>query len=278
MHISVIIPTHNRAHCLADTLDSVLAQSMQPHEIIVVDDASTDNTAACLKRYPSIQYLAPQHKKPQGVSSARNRGIGHASGDWIALLDSDDRWAPKKLQRQYEAWQQNPEHRIIHTDERWIRNGRFVNPMKKHAKGGGDQFFRSLALCCISPSSVLLRRTLLHEVGLFDETLPACEDYDLWLRITANNTVLYVDEALTLKYGGHEDQLSKRFWGMDRFRIQALIKLLERTPLSPKQREATLMMLCKKTRILLQGALKRDHHNDAAHYRTILRQYASPVA
>ena len=115
-----------------------------------------------------------------------------------------------------------PEARLCHTEEIWIRNGVRVNQMKKHAKSGGWLFQRSLALCCISPSSVLIHRSLFEDYGDFDESLPACEDYDLWLRITARESVAYVEVPQIYKYGGHEDQLSRAFWGMDRFRIQAL--------------------------------------------------------
>lgn len=260
--ISVIIPSHNRAHLLPRALDSVLAQTLPPLEIIVIDDGSSDGTSTLVARdYPQVTLLQQQNR---GVSAARNRGIRHARGDWIALLDSDDQWLPAKLARQWQACQKQPEAPLIHSDEIWIRNGRRVNPMNKHKKTGGWIFQRCLPLCAISPSAALIRRDLFDEVGLFDETLPACEDYDLWLRICSRYPVGYIDEPLLIKYGGHEDQLSRRHWGMDRFRLQALERILQQ-PLGDEDRDAAHAMLLKKANILLKGACK--HGN-----QTLIRQ------
>ena len=256
--ISVIIPSHNRAHLLPRALDSVLAQTLPPLEVIVIDDGSNDGTATLVARdYPQVTLLQQQNR---GVSAARNRGIGHAQGDWIALLDSDDQWLPAKLERQWHACQKQPAAPLIHCDEIWIRNGRRVNPMNKHRKTGGWIFQRCLPLCVISPSAALIRRDLFDEVGLFDETLPACEDYDLWLRICSRYAVDYIDEPLLIKYGGHDDQLSRRHWGMDRFRLQALERILQQ-PLIDEDRDAAHAMLLKKANILLKGACK--HGNQA---------------
>ncbi|MBL3619114.1 MAG: glycosyltransferase family 2 protein [gamma proteobacterium endosymbiont of Lamellibrachia anaximandri] len=228
MQISVIIPTYNRVDTLPRALDSVLSQHLAPDEVIVVDDGSTDETAELIsRRYPQCRYL---HQPNQGVSSARNLGIREAQGEWIALLDSDDAWLPQKLQLQSEALKAEPGHLICHTEEIWIRNGVRVNAMHKHAKSGGFIFDRCLPLCAISPSSVILHRSLFDSVGLFDERLPACEDYDLWLRICATEPVLFLSEPLITKYGGHADQLSHKHWGMDRFRIQALEKIVQAGP------------------------------------------------
>lgn len=258
MKISVIIPSWNRADQLAAALDSVYAQTLAPHEVIVVDDGSTDTTRQRVTgHYPQVHYIY-QHNK--GVSSARNNGIAAASGDWIALLDSDDRWQPGKLQHQRQALAANPGYRLCHSDETWIRNGKRVNPMKKHAKVGGHIYRQCLPLCVISPSAVMIHRELFEDVGVFDETLPACEDYDLWLRICAVYPVLYVDQPLVIKVGGHEDQLSRRYWGMDRFRIQALEKMLAAGCLGDQDHAVTLKTLHEKIAIMLQGAVKRDNH------------------
>ncbi len=258
MKISVIIPSWNRAEQLAAALDSVYAQTLAPHEVIVVDDGSTDTTRQRVTgHYPQVRYIY-QHNK--GVSSARNTGISAASGDWIALLDSDDRWQPGKLEHQQQALAANPGYRLCHSDETWIRNGKRVNPMKKHAKVGGHIYLQCLPLCVISPSAVMIHRELFEAVGLFDETLPACEDYDLWLRICAVYPVLYVDQPLVIKVGGHEDQLSRRYWGMDRFRIQALEKMLAAGCLGDQDHAVTLKTLHEKIAIMLQGAVKRDNN------------------
>ena len=265
MKISVIIPSWNRADRLAAALDSVRAQSLVPHEVIVVDDGSTDNTRELLSRhYPEVRYLYQQNN---GVSSARNTGIMAASGDWIALLDSDDRWEPLKLERQQQAIQAQPGYRLCHCDEIWIRNGKRVNPMKKHAKQGGKIFRHCLPRCVISPSAVMIQREVFADIGLFDENLPACEDYDLWLRICARHPVLFVNQPLVIKVGGHDDQLSRRYWGMDRFRVQALEKILAAGVLDDQDHAAALYMLQEKLAILIQGADKRDNQTLAGQYR-----------
>lgn len=262
--ISVVIPTFNRSARTLHAVSSVLEQDTAPCELWIIDDGSTDDTAARIQERiataggpTSIHYL---HQENAGVSAARNLGIKRSTQPWIAFLDSDDRWMPQKLQRQWNAHLAAPSLRLWHSDEIWIRRGVRVNPKKKHQKRGGEIFLHCLPLCCISPSAVMIHRSLFRDLGLFDEGLLAGEDYDLWLRICSREAVGYVDEALLLKYGGHEDQLSTAHWGMDRFRVFALEKLLldPDAPLTPEQREATHACLRKKLEILMQGALKRD--------------------
>ncbi len=256
--ISVIIPSYNRAHTLQRALDSVLAQTLLADEIIVVDDGSTDNTEQLIRQhYPDVIYLKQDNL---GVSAARNRAIKTAKGEWLALLDSDDEWLPHKLETQLALFEQQPGHKLIHSDEIWIRNGKRVNQMNKHTKVGGWIFQKCLPLCAISPSAALIHNSLFDEIGLFDESLPACEDYDLWLRITSRYPVLYCEEALILKYGGHADQLSQQHWGMDRFRIRALVNCLSHCKLSAEDFSAAHKMLEKKLRILLKGAAKHNNH------------------
>ncbi|MAR87655.1 MAG: glycosyl transferase [Rhodospirillaceae bacterium] len=265
MNVSAVIPTFNRGHCLLRAINSVLAQTTPVDEIIVVDDGSDDKTYDLLVKselldmrgqLPNIRYLYQENK---GVSAARNLGIKEAENEYIALLDSDDAWAETKIERQaLKLEKKNFSCRITHTEEIWLKDGQRINPKKKHKKSGGFIFEKCLPLCCISPSSVLLHRTLFDDYGFFDEKLPACEDYDMWLRLCAFEEVLFVEEALTIKYGGHADQLSRSFWGMDRFRVQALEKLINSGKLSKTQRSQALEMLVKKIEILLLGAKKRE--------------------
>ncbi len=258
MHsISVIIPTYNRRGTLSRALDSVLAQTYPAHEIIVIDDGSTDGSAAWIRdQYPQIILLEQEN---QGVSAARNHGINESTGHWLAFLDSDDAWLPEKLELQIEALNSKPDIRLCHTEEIWIRNGRRVNQMKKHQKSGGWIYERCLELCCISPSSALLKRELLDELGNFDESLPACEDYDLWLRVCAREPVLYLETPLIYKYGGHEDQLSRLHPAMDRFRVQALTKIAESHDIEPAKRRLARLEIKRRLEILILGARKRDN-------------------
>ncbi len=266
--ISVIIPSYNRAPLLARALRSVYQQTRPAAEVIIIDDGSTDDTRMMISRhFPGVRYY---HQDNRGVSAARNHGIHQATGQWLAFLDSDDTWLPEKLARQAAVIESHADCQLVHSDEIWIRHSRRVNPMKKHRKSGGNIFSHCLPRCVISPSAVAIRATLLKEAGLFDESLPACEDYDLWLRICHRYAVHYLDEPLIIKYGGHEDQLSRRHWGMDRFRIRALEKLLLLPSLSRAQRQAALAMLAKKTQIYLQGAEKRNKSSEIDRCRTLL--------
>ena len=276
--VTVIIPTFNRIQTLARALQSCISQTHPPDQIIVVDDGSTDGTDTLVrKQFPQVDYLVQPNL---GVSAARNRGIRQAirqgHNGWIALLDSDDEWLPEKLERQLAAWQRQPHHRLIHSNEIWIRQGRRVNAMNKHRKMGGHIFRHCLPLCIISPSAVLLQHSLLDDTGLFDESLPVCEDYDLWLRICHREAVLLVDEPLIIKYGGHPDQLSRKHWGMDRFRVQALQRCLHAEALNEADRQACIAMLLDKLDILIQGADKRGQQQDVSRYQQIRRQYTEP--
>ena len=274
--ISVIIPTYNRTKKLQRALASVFAQTRKLDEVIVVDDGSTDDThAQVVKYYPQVTYL---HQQNAGVSAARNLGIMQAKGDWIALLDSDDQWLPMKLEKQLAVIEDDTSIKIIHTNETWIRNAKQVNQMDKHKKQGGWIFKHCLPLCVISPSSVMLHRSVLDDVGLFDESLPACEDYDLWLRVCAKYQVHYLEEPLIMKYGGHEDQLSYKYWGMDRFRITALTKILLKNVLTPDDRTAAIDILSNKIDIFSAGAKKRGRMDDYQTYQAIKKRVCGELS
>lgn len=272
----MVVPTFDRAEVLPRALDSVIEQTRLPVEVIVVDDGSTDATAELVEsRFPGVLVLRQENR---GVSAARNRGIGASRGEWIALLDSDDEWRPRKLERQLSALEAQPDLRICHTDEIWIRRGRRVNPRQIHAKHGGWIFEHCLPLCAMSPSSVVIHRSIFDAVGMFNEALPACEDYDLWLRICSRYPVLYLDEPLVVKYGGHEDQLSSRIWGLDRFRIQALEKVLCDGSLSDDDRDSAASMLLQKVDIYLKGARKRGKSSDVDEYEDKRARWSEIVA
>lgn len=269
--ITVIIPTFNRKVVLQRALVSVFQQTREPDEVIVVDDGSTDQTEGMVKRqFPSTTYIKQDNL---GVSAARNRGINAAQSDWLAFLDSDDEWLMTKLEKQTIGLNARPDCKICHSDEIWIRRGTRVNSKLKHAKSGGWMFQRCLPLCAISPSSVIIHRSIFTELGGFDEALPACEDYDFWLRVTSRFPVLLVDEPLIIKYGGHHDQLSRKHWGMDRFRIKALENILASPHLSPADEKAALNMLLQKLEIYLAGARKRDKSADVTQFECLYQKY-----
>jgi glycosyltransferase involved in cell wall biosynthesis len=268
--VSVIIPTYNRGWTLRAAVDSVLAQNYRDFELIVVDDGSTDNTAEILQSYgPDVQVLRQANA---GVSAARNTGVDSAKGIFIAFLDSDDRWLPDKLGVQVDFFASHPEAVICQTEETWIRKGKRVNPKKVHQKPSGRIFKASLALCLVSPSAVMLRKALIDEIGGFDETLPACEDYDLWLRVSARYPVHLLRTPLIIKNGGHADQLS-RMPGLDRYRIKAIEKILSTGTLSADRRRAAIEMLLRKAAIYAGGCRKRGKNKEARVYENLLRAY-----
>ncbi|MFQ5667632.1 MAG: glycosyltransferase family 2 protein [Candidatus Binatia bacterium] len=273
MRVSVVIPTFNRQALVGEAVASVCAQQGAACEIIVVDDGSTDDTAAVLQRAfaTCIRLLRTANR---GVAAARNLGVRASAGDLIAFLDSDDLWLPGKLAAQLDFFAHHPEAEICQTEEIWFRHGVRVNPRRRHCKPSGDVFAASLKLCLVSPSAVMLRRGLFERVGGFDEGLPACEDYDLWLRIARDTPVWLVNRPLVIKRGGHADQLSRRFWGMDRFRVAALAGLLaDGRALSAPRRQAVRTILAEKCAILAHGAARRGRHDEAQRYRVLSAAY-----
>ncbi|MBN1794094.1 MAG: glycosyltransferase family 2 protein [Candidatus Omnitrophica bacterium] len=271
--VSIIIPTYNRGRFLQTAIDSVMRQSYADWELIVVDDGSTDETSGILKDYG--HRIRSIYQDNQGPACARNAGVRNATGELIAFLDTDDRWRKRKLELQRALFWENPGCYITHTEETWYRHGRFLNPLKKHRKQSGDIFWQAVKLCAVSMSTVLLRREVFDRIGYFDETFPVCEDYEFWLRASACYPILLLDKKLTLKEGGHTDQVSSRFLGqMDSFRIRALLKLLESGTLSEEQHRLAREELAHKCTIYGSGCAKRGRHREAAYYRELAEKYA----
>ena len=252
---------------VGEAVESVLAQSYPAWELIVVDDGSNDGTSEHLAQYgASVRSVSRQRS---GVAAARNYGVGIARGRYVAFLDSDDLWMAKKLAIQMAFMEQHPEVQICQTEEIWVRRGVRVNPKTKHAKTSGDIFRRSLDLCLVSPSAVMMTKQLFNQFGGFDESFPVCEDYDLWLRIGVHHVVPLIPIPLVVKRGGHRDQLSHSVWGMDRYRVQSLRNLLG-NGLSGEKREWVIEALKRKISVLCQGARKRGKEYEATAYEGIL--------
>ncbi len=297
--ISVIIPTFNRAWCIADAVESVLSQNYQCQnhrgnmEVIVVDDGSTDNTRKVLEPFmDQIKFLRQEN---MGVSAARNCGIKNSCGEFVAFLDSDDLWMPEKLSCQMGFFNSHPKAMICQTEEIWIRKGKRVNPGLKHKKLSGMIFEASLHLCLVSPSAVMMRRKFFDIKGMFDENLPACEDYDMWLRTAIDMPIYLVDTPCIIKNGGHDDQLSAAH-SLDKYRISAIVKLLKEkdcknesdcngsgrnepdrnescSRLTGEQRNAAVRVLHKKCKVYSQGCLKRGKREESEYYRQLIHDY-----
>ncbi|MFC1570255.1 glycosyltransferase family 2 protein [Candidatus Omnitrophota bacterium] len=269
---SVIIPTYNRCKFLEVAVPSVLDQTFGDLELIVIDDGSSDGTREFLSNLGSdrLKYV---YQDNSGVSSARNRGLKEAAGRFIAFLDSDDWWTLDKLEKTAQYIERFPEISIFHTKEVWYKGGKLLDHKKKHLKPTGNVYKKALPLCCISISTAVIKRNVFDAVGTFDERLEACEDYDFWLRATNKFEVKLIPEKLTLKDGGRPDQLSSSVWGLDRFRIKALEKMLSSGSLDPDNYKATFTELEKKCEIFAVGCEKRGKKSDAGYYRNLPNKY-----
>jgi glycosyltransferase involved in cell wall biosynthesis len=255
---------------LLEAIDSVFAQTTEAFELIVIDDGSTDGTVEHLTSLDkTIRIERIEHRGP---AAARNRAVELARAPLIAFLDSDDLWAPTKLERQLTFMRENPGCAISQTDEIWIRNGRRVNPGMRHRKRAGDIFIDSLRTCLISMSATIMRTDLFRSRGGFDEVMTAAEDYDLWLRILIDHEADLLDEALVTRRGGHPDQSSATTPAIDRFRILALIKLLTDDRLSPMRRAAVVEVIAEKCRICAGGLARRGRIDQARLYQRIADQ------
>jgi glycosyltransferase involved in cell wall biosynthesis len=268
--VSVVIPTFNRGWIIQEAVESVLAQDFDDFEVIVVDDGSTDDTLDILDAYKDRIHLLRQDNK--GVSAARNKGISASSGRFIAFLDTDDLWLPGKLSIQMAFFESHPTALICQTEEFWVRNGVRVNPKHRHKKPSGMIFERSLHLCLVSPSAVMVKRSLLDVIGLFDERLKACEDYDMWLRVSCRYPVYLIDTPLIVKRGGHVDQLSS-MPGLDKYRIMSIQKLMEDNLFTREQYDAALKVLIQKSFIYANGCRKRGRDAEADYYEKLPDKY-----
>lgn len=262
MKISVIIPTFNREDLLKRSVSSVLNQTHAELELIIVDDGSTDNSRQVAKDFLSDSRVRYVYQENSGVSSARNLGVSVSSFEWVSFLDSDDEWLENKLQKQVELHTKKPDLLFIHTEENWIRNGKKVNKPKQYKKHGGYIFSKCLSLCAIAPSAVLMHKSLFNEMYGFSTDYTVCEDFELWLKVTSKYEVGLVDEPLVNKYGGHEDQLSTKFFAMDLYRVRALFHILNIRNLSLEEQTQVKEVALKKCDILLKGYEKHSNFKD----------------
>lgn len=264
--VDIIVPSYNRKAFLKKAVRSVYKQTYSNWRLIIIDDGSTDGTH--LEDYGSRTQLF-RFDENKGVSFARNQGIKNSSAEWLAFLDSDDEWMPSKLEKQIQLAHKNPSAKWIHCNEIWIKNNQLLNQKKQHEKSGGRIFDRCVSLCCVSPSAVLIKRELFEELGFFREDFPVCEDYELWLRLSASYNIFFLEEALVVKQGGHPDQLSKKFKAMDYWRVKALIPFLKDGRLSLEERRKVRHSLLKRTDILLKGYKKHKSFQNQAEIQSL---------
>jgi len=269
---SIIIPSYNRANFLKIAVRSVLNQDFTDYELIVVDDGSYDNTKKVIdsisdKRFKSL------YQSHKGVSAARNNGLGLAKGKFICFLDSDDRFCKNKLSITFSYIKKYPKYKIFHTEEIWYKKGNLLPQKIHHKKPSGSAFENAAKLCCIGMSTAVVKKEIFKEIGNFDEKLPACEDYDFWLRVTSKFDIFLIPHQLTLKEGGHPDQQSKKYPAMDIFRIYALQKTLESKKLAKNYRKVALNELKHKCSIYLKGAKKRNKISEINKYQELIKKF-----
>ncbi len=303
---SIIIPTFNRASLLKIAVDSVLSQTFNDWELIIVDDGSTDGTKKIIEEYlkgigfrvkeksQSHQVTKSQEKtgeavtwcrgdiciryfyqENKGPAAARNRGLKETKGEYICFLDSDDRFVMRKLEVTYEYIKKYPQFKVFHTEEIWYSAGRLLPQKKIHQKPDGNVFGRALKICCISISTACIHRSVFEDRGSFDENMPVCEDYDFWLRVTLKYPVKLIPQYLTIKEGGRDDQQSKRYPALDKYRIYAITKLLEENDLPPDSYRMAVEELKKKCAIYVKGANKRGKHQEAQKYTILLKKFSN---
>ena len=223
--VSVIIPTHNRAELLCFTVKSVMNQTFQDFEIIIVDDASTDNTEEIVNslRDKRIKYI--RHETNKGEAGTRNTGVQNGKGEYIAWLDDDDEWLPDKLQRQVAILDHSPkEVGGVYTGRVNVdgTTGRILSRTLASKRGNlfSELLYHGYYLCV---SSLMLRKSCFEKTGWFDESIPYGLDHDMWVRIAKEFQFECIEEPLT-KYRIHEKRLSTNF---DRV-IKGKEKILEK--------------------------------------------------
>lgn len=264
--VSVIIPTYNRPDFLRTAVESVLEQTFDDFELFVVDDGS--NVDLELPEDPRCTLI--HHEENKGVSAARNTGIRTSGAPLIATLDDDDHWYPEKLERQVEFFRNHPGEHAVQPQAIWYRNGEKIEQKEKHEKPDGWILPRALERCLVSGSGVMIRREVFEQVGLFDQELPGCEDYDLWLRLGLHYPVRLIDEPLVEKDGGRPDQLSAQP-GLDKYRVLALRKFIQLEESEP-YRERALELIVKKSEIYGQGCRKHGRPEEANQFKQYARE------
>ena len=291
--ISVIIPVYNRLNLLKEAVESVINQKFIDFELIIVDDCSEDDIKRAVETVPLIENIRLKYLRLQKHSGmpgfVRNFGCKIAEGKYIAFLDSDDLWLPDKLEKQIALFSCNSEVSgsgfgsrlkdefmqnkisICHTREIWQRGGKIVSQSSQRQKREGDIFADSLLKCVIGPSTVMMERELFEKHGGFREDIEIAEDYELWLRITENTPVAYIDQPLVIKRAGDWQQLSEKYGQIEIFRINALKQLVEKSFFKPDNMVLAKKVLSEKCRIYAAGCRKRGKDEEAFLYEDIAK-------
>ncbi|MBD3422271.1 MAG: glycosyltransferase [Chitinivibrionales bacterium] len=237
--LSIVIPVYNGEAYIADCLASVCQQTVTDYEVIIVDDGSTDNSLDIIKKAALKKRIYRQRNKD--VSAARNRGISHAMGEYIALLDHDDVWVPNKLERQIEALHTDRSVDLVFTDI-----VKFF-PSGKESYGGtktevaraitpANAFEMLLQKNVLMPSAVMFKKSSFYAAGGFDERFKTCGDYELWLRMASYGMHFHFIDAPLTRYRYHGENNCRRTARMHRDRVKAVRKTFMLPHLDESQR------------------------------------------
>lgn len=268
--VTVVIPVRDRLKMLRRAVGSVLKQTWQDFDLVVCDDVSEKEDLSEIKLWVEDSgHHWLRMKENGGSAAARNAGAAVVVGEWLAFLDSDDIWAPEKLEQQLAWHAEHPQIQISQCEEAWMRNELLLKKKNYQQQPQGWIFEKCVEVCCISPSCVMMSRKLWQDLGGFDERYRVCEDYELWLRASLKNPVGLVkcdSGPLVTRHGGHDDQLSFAVEAMDRFRVLALLDLLIEVDLSDNQRQLVEQGVGKRAEVLEKGAHKRGKEADVKVY------------
>ncbi|MBI4436486.1 MAG: glycosyltransferase [Candidatus Omnitrophica bacterium] len=264
--VSVILPTYNRAHLLSRAIQSVLDQTYQDWELIVVDDGSTDGTADLVAKFGrAVRYFFQTNR---GVAAARNRGIGEARGTYVGFLDDDDSWLPEKLERQVAFLERRPTLGFLYAIAQVVDDeGHFLGnkPDKVHP----ETLEELLQMNFIPTLTVVARLECIKAVGGFDESLKGPDDYDLWMRLAARYDFCGLRETLAT-YRLSNQSLSSNLIHMFGEQIKIFQKLLR----DPMFKYYTPLL---KTRLAVRHYLLAKEYYRKRLYRSATRHFAAAV-
>lgn len=229
--VSVVIPTFNHGRYVGEAVRSALDQSYQDLEVIVIDDGSTDDTREVIRGFGGrVRYF---HQENRGLAAARNRGIEESRGSFVAFLDADDLWLPRKLERQLEVFDQHPSASLVYAGIFEVDGeGRVLTEVRPRHRGMALPQLLLDNVVIGSGTTAVVPRECLREVGGFDERLPVCEDWDLWLRIVRRYELDYADEPLAM-YRLHAGNIHKDHERMKAGRLAVLDKFFADPALPP---------------------------------------------
>lgn len=298
--VSVVLPTYNRRETIAEALESVLSQTCRERDVVIIDDGSTDGTAAYLfarfgaqpRAQEILNEMSPAAMRPfshafsvdgstilyhyqsnRGLSAARNRGIATSRSRYIAFIEADDTWDPRHLEIHLRFHLEHPSAMVSYVGEMPAASTR---ARAARALPSGWIFEHVLAGSPICISSVFLNRSAIDACGAFDENLEACEDYDLWLRLATRSPIYHLGGAFVLRRSPRRDGTA-RAWSAEKFRAYALEKAFQGGHLNGHQRLSVAEEIVRKCERLVEGYRRTKSDERASFYERKRKRYSLEV-